>query len=111
VYGWVAWAASLWATRVNQGHEGTKNIDEVIQEGMSLEGISDINIYPKRKSHINESSILQIRQRYRQMIYASSQPKYYTDWLIEWNTPIDEVLTQSGLRESSTSEPTTPKVH
>jgi hypothetical protein len=44
---WVAWTASLWATHVNQGHEGNnKNIDDkVIQEGMSLEGISDINIY------------------------------------------------------------------
>jgi hypothetical protein len=88
----VAWATALRAIHVNQGHEGTKNIEEIIQEGMSLEDISDINIYSTRKSH-NESSILQIRQRYRQMIYASSQPKYYTDWLIEWNTPIDEVLT------------------
>ena len=89
---WVAWAASLWATHVNQGLEGTKNIDKVIQEGMSLEGISDINLFPSGKLH-NESCILQIRQRYRQMLHANSQPKHYTDWLTEWKTPLTEILT------------------
>ena len=89
---WVAWAASLWATHVNQGLEGTKNIDKVIQEGMSLEGISDINLFPSGKLH-NESCILQIRQRYRQMLHANSQPKHYTDWLTEWKTPLTGILT------------------
>ena len=109
---WVAWIASMWATHANQGHEGTKNIDQVIQEGLSAKSISDINTHPSGKSQ-NESNILHTRQRFRQMIYAGSQPAHLTDWLAEWNTPLREVQSVSAVthlaRAHHTTGPHTPQ--
>jgi hypothetical protein len=65
---WVAWVASLWTTHVERGLEGTMDVNEVIQKGLSAEGIRDINIHPSGESH-NESRILQVRRRFRRRIY------------------------------------------
>jgi hypothetical protein len=60
VFGWHACVASIWTTHVERGLEGTIDISEVIQKGLSAEGIRDINIHPSGESH-NESCILQVR--------------------------------------------------
>ena len=93
---WVAWIASLWTTHVERGLEGTMSINEVIQEGLSAEGIRDTNTHPSGTSH-NESCILRIRKRFRRMIYADSHPTHLTTWLADWNTPLREVQAVSAV--------------
>jgi hypothetical protein len=88
------------------------SIDEVIQEGLSAEGIRDINTHPSGKSH-NESSILQVRKRFRRMIYAESHPTHLTAWLADWNTLLREVQAVSAVTHLSrirhTAGTTTPQ--
>ena len=87
---WVAWVASLWTTHVEQGLEGTKDIGEVIQEGLSAMDIQDINTHPSGKSH-NENCILQMRKQFQRRIYDESIPAHLTTWLDHWNTPLRDI--------------------
>jgi hypothetical protein len=74
-------------THVACGLEGTKSIDEVIQEGLSAKNILDTNTYPYGRAH-NENIILQSRKSFQLMIYAESHPICLTEWLDDWSTPI-----------------------
>ena len=93
---WVAWIASLWATHVNQGLEGTKDIEEVIQDGILAENILDINTHPLSSAH-NESIILRIRHRFKRMVYADSHPAHLTEWLTKWNSSLRDVQAVSSV--------------
>jgi hypothetical protein len=39
---WVAWVASLWTRHVNLNIEGSKDITEVIRDGMLAEDVHDL---------------------------------------------------------------------
>jgi hypothetical protein len=93
---WVAWIATLWTAHVASGLEGTRDINEVIQQGLLAEGIQDINAQPLAEPH-NESSILRFRRQFRRMLYAKHLPAHLTEWLARWNTPLSEVLTVSTV--------------
>jgi hypothetical protein len=97
---WVAWVASLLTTHVEQGLECTLDVNEVIQNGLSAEGIRDITIHPSGKLH-NEYSILQVRRRFRRRIYDDSHPAHLTAWLDHWNTPLQDVQAVSTVTHLS----------
>ena len=50
---WVAWVASLWTQHVNLNLEGSKDITEVITDGIRAEGVHDLrNQYAKRPLNV-----------------------------------------------------------
>jgi hypothetical protein len=72
------------------------DISEVIQKGLSAEGIRDINIHPSGESH-NENCILQVRRRSRRRIYDDSHPAHLKAWLDHWNTLLQDVQAGSTV--------------
>jgi hypothetical protein len=93
---WVAWLASFWTKHVASGLEGSKPIDDVIQEGLSARGIKDTNIYIDRIAY-NEETILEIRKGFQDIIYAPCHPPCLTEWLEKWNTHLRDVLAVSPV--------------
>jgi hypothetical protein len=77
---WVAWVASLWARHVNLNLEGSKDVTDVIRDGMLAEGIHDLrNQYRKRP--LSEASVLRLRLRLREELYADTHPAHLKSWI------------------------------
>jgi hypothetical protein len=87
---WVAWIASLWTQHVNLNLEGSKDITEVITNGIRAEGVHDLrNQYAKRP--LNIASARRLRLRLREKLYADTQPAHLISWVDTWGTNFTEI--------------------
>ena len=87
---WVAWIASLWTQHVNLNLEGSKDITEVITDGIREEGVHDLrNQYAKRP--LNIASARRLRLRLREKLYADTQPAHLISWVDTWGTNFTEI--------------------
>ena len=92
---WVAWVASLWIQHVNLDLEGSKDITEVVTDGMRAEGVHDLrNQYASRP--LNVASARRLRLRLRENLYADTQPAHLISWVSTWGTSF------AGIRYGST---------
>ena len=93
---WVAWLGTFWTKHVASGFEGCSSIGEVIQEGLTLQGIEDIKVHPNAIAH-NEAVILGMRRCFRSVIYSQTHPVCLTDWLEQWHTPLSDIQLVSSV--------------
>jgi hypothetical protein len=97
---WVAWVASLWTQHANLNLEGSKDITEVITDGMLVEDVHDLrNQYNKKP--LNEASVLRLRLRLRGKLYADTQPAHLMSWIDTWGTNLTEIRLGSEVTSQS----------
>ena len=92
----MAWLGTFWTKHVASGFEGCSSIGEVIQEGLTLRRIEDINVHPNAIAH-NEAVILEMRRCFRSVVYSQTHPLCLTDWLEKWHTPLSDIQLVSSV--------------